>query len=32
MGSVSDYVARHAHCPVMIVREAASDRSESDTG
>ncbi len=32
MGSVSDYVARHAHCPVMIVREAASDRSELDTG
>ncbi len=21
MGSVSDYVVRHAHCPVMIVRE-----------
>ena len=23
MGSVSDSVARHAHCPVMIVREAS---------
>jgi nucleotide-binding universal stress UspA family protein len=25
MGSVSDSVVRHAHCPVMVVRQAASD-------
>jgi nucleotide-binding universal stress UspA family protein len=26
MGSVSDSVVRHAHCPVMVVRKESSDR------
>jgi nucleotide-binding universal stress UspA family protein len=26
MGSVSDAVVRHAHCPVMIVRPEKADR------
>jgi nucleotide-binding universal stress UspA family protein len=28
MGSVSDSVIRHAHCPVMVVREEKSERKE----
>src|SRR5215211_3584041 len=30
MGSVSDSVVRHAHCPVLVVREGESDRDETD--
>jgi nucleotide-binding universal stress UspA family protein len=29
IGSVSEHVARHAPCPVLIVRELAQDRSEA---
>jgi nucleotide-binding universal stress UspA family protein len=29
MGSVSDSVVRHAHCPVMVVRQAESDQEET---
>jgi nucleotide-binding universal stress UspA family protein len=30
MGSVSDSVVRHAHCPVLVVREAEPDQEEPD--
>ena len=30
MGSVSDSVVRHAHCPVMVVRDGESDQEEID--
>ena len=30
MGSVSDSVVRHAHCPVMVVRDAESDQKDTD--
>ena len=28
MGSVSDSVVRHAHCPVLVVRREKSERKE----
>jgi nucleotide-binding universal stress UspA family protein len=30
MSSVSDSVVRHAHCPVMVVRDAEFDQEETD--
>ena len=31
MGSVSDAVVRHAHCPVLVVRELSGERLVRDS-